>query len=402
MPAMSLRPSRLAVSLLVLGLVSAFAFGQPQSRNGRRGGPDFGRGRQPAFREPFSGRDRLPDSFPAPDGGRRDPLPGHPPTFLPRSAGQGRGLPTIPGRNALLAHRSRNGVAETNGNGPRIRGDRGRDHGNGQGNRDGRGGNQPSTPGPQTGTDKGNGRNKGNGSGGKNGTGTAAGGQKPPATSQTGSGIKPYSKILQGTLNNNTQVSLSGGERTAIQRLANSQPLTQDDRSALSNLLFSGRPGLSEDELRAISFGLIEDQSRDRPAATAATVVSRSAGDRSPPPGAVRQDRRFLRVFNNSGAPVKLWVQYNVPDDQGGVWVPGDPDESDNALRYDLAPGKAYDLHHNGDRVAANRVRFWALSPTQTWSRNANTDLVLSSAGDEPDGAYFDTKVQTFTLTLSR
>jgi hypothetical protein len=401
---MSLRSSRLAVSLLVLGLGSAFAFGQPQSRNGGRGGSDFGRGRQPAFRDPFSGRDRLPDSFPAPDGGRREPLPGNLPTFVPRTAGQGRGLPTVPGRDVLVAQRGRNGVGDSNGNGPRNRSDRGRDQGNGQGNRDGRGGNQPNTPGPQAGPDRGNGRNKGNGSGGKNGTGTAAGGRQPPATSQTGSKVKTsYSKILQGTLNNNTQVSLTGGERTAIQALANGQPLTQDDRSALSSLLFSGRPGLSEDELRAISFGLIEDQSRDQPATTAATVASRSAQDRSSaPPGAVHQDRRFLRVFNNSGEPVKFWVQYNVPDDQGGVWVPGDPDESDKALRYDLAPGKAYDLHHNGTRVTASRVRFWALSPSQTWSRNATADLVLRSAGDDGDGSYSDTKVQTFTLTLSR
>jgi hypothetical protein len=210
-----------------------------------------------------------------------------------------------------------------------------------------------------------------------------------------------FTGVISGTLNRNTQVSFNPGERTAIQKLVDSQPLTPDDRSAIANLLFSGRPGLSDDELRALSYGLVEDQARDRPASAAAAVSKSTAESAAPPPGAVRQNRRFLRVLNNSTEPVKLWLQYNLPVERGSVWVPADPEESSKALAFDLAPGRAYDLHHNGERIAANRVRFWALSPTRTWSRSADADLVLTAAGDEPDGYYLDTKVQTYTLKLS-
>jgi hypothetical protein len=180
------------------------------------------------------------------------------------------------------------------------------------------------------------------------------------------------------------------------------EPLTATDRSTLSDLIFSDRPGLSTDEIRAISFGLIDDQAPDRPASDALAIRSTPGAERAPPPaGAVSRDRRFLRVFNNTGERVKLWLQYNVPGDRGGVWVPADPAESEHALAYDLAPGRAYDLHNRGERVGAHRVRYWAVSPTRTWSRNATTDLVLGGAGDDADGHYFDTKVQTYTLALT-
>jgi hypothetical protein len=282
------------------------------------------------------------------------------------------------------------GLGRTGGRGNGQHRDQGKNS-SGQGTGNGRGENPPNQPGQQQPN-----RTKGQ----QNGTSTAGNGQGTPGGAKPGSvKIQPYSLTLKGTLQDNRQVSLSPVERTAIGKLVDGQVLTSDDRLTLSNLIASDRPGLSTDEVNALSLGLVDDLTRNRPAGT--TTVTRSTSEAaatSQPPGAVRQDRRFLRLRNTSPELVKVWVLYHFPDDQGGSWVPA---KAEDAVLSTVKPGQTVEVFDHGARIAADRIRYWAVSSSKTWSRNASSDLVLALPGDDKDGHYADSKVQVYTLTLA-
>ena len=58
-----------------------------------------------------------------------------------------------------------------------------------------------------------------------------------------------------------------------------------------------------------------------------------------------------------------------------------DKSATSEVLRYEMQPGKAYDLHNKGERLVATTIRIWAMSPTRQWATNRDRDLPLTSSG---------------------
>jgi hypothetical protein len=124
-----------------------------------------------------------------------------------------------------------------------------------------------------------------------------------------------------------------------------------------------------------------------------------SIGEKSIP-----QTRRFLQVKNDSDAPFTVMVQYRSKTEDGlWVWVPAAPEESQKALRFQVAPGQAMYLEVNGKRLATSRVRLWAVSARKSWNDYRTTDLWLVPETDE-DGehVYLAPEVGTFTFVIPR
>jgi hypothetical protein len=381
---------RLGVSLLAVGLVGVIAFAQPNGRNARRGDQPP-TANPPTFRPGNSGGNGSGGLLPVFPRGREFPPPR--PVPIQQLPGGGVGLPAA---GATVENRSKGKSTGGNNSAGGPVGQAGTKNGAGQTSGNGQGQQGPkNNPGNTAGANQ-----------GKN-TGTVA--NKPAGKTPTAP-VKPgkkqqqyYADVLSPTLNN-PNVKLNPGQQTAVRNLVNGQPLSADDRSNLSQLLFNGTAaGLSSEQEKAISFALIDDLARRSD--TSSAGVSESVADvGNGGQGAVLQNRRFLRIFNNSGERLKVWLQYNVPDAQDeGSWVPADPAKSVEAIPYDLLPGKAYDMFHNKARIAASRVRYWAITPTRVWSQNVTEDLWLATAPDDPNRhSYLDTKVETYLLTFAR
>ena len=124
-----------------------------------------------------------------------------------------------------------------------------------------------------------------------------------------------------------------------------------------------------------------------------------SVGEKSIP-----QTRRFLQVKNESDTPYTVLVQYRSKTEDGlWVWVPADPEESQKALRFQVAPGQAMYLEVNGKRLATSRVRLWAVSAKKSWNEYRTTDLWLVPETDEAgEHVYMAPEVGTFTFVIPR
>jgi hypothetical protein len=112
----------------------------------------------------------------------------------------------------------------------------------------------------------------------------------------------------------------------------------------------------------------------------------------------VKQDTRFLRIYNATDGKLKVWVQYETKTDAGDwVWSPAAPGDPSQALSLEVNPGETVDLQDGDWRLNARRVRIWARSDTGEWNRFRETDLWLVP---EEDHLYDAPEVQTFLFTV--
>jgi hypothetical protein len=83
----------------------------------------------------------------------------------------------------------------------------------------------------------------------------------------------------------------------------------------------------------------------------------------------VKQVTRYLHVKNNTSEQLTIYVQFRTRTEQGTwTWYPADPQQSEEALAFDLAPGQEAALEHEGWRIHASRARIWAVSASgATW-----------------------------------
>jgi hypothetical protein len=93
----------------------------------------------------------------------------------------------------------------------------------------------------------------------------------------------------------------------------------------------------------------------------AAAVVSQPVADpiaAEAEPGDVAQTRRYLKLKNETGEKLTVWLRYRtLTTDSGWKWFPeGGPTE----LCYELDPGEETYLSHEGWKINADRVRVWA------------------------------------------
>ena len=91
----------------------------------------------------------------------------------------------------------------------------------------------------------------------------------------------------------------------------------------------------------------------------------------------------FLRIYNNTGERLKVWVDI-VPEKAHATEAKTtatdkkEPAKKDVPLQYDLANGKAYDMQKDGKKLQATAVRVWAISPTRSWALHRDEPLQLT------------------------
>jgi hypothetical protein len=182
-----------------------------------------------------------------------------------------------------------------------------------------------------------------------------------------------FARDLKASLSSGN-LNLTPAQQGAMDKLLNQQPLSFDDRQQLSNLLFNGSDaGLTSQDETALSYLLTDDMARNQGVETpVAPVVASSAGP------------MFLRAVNKTKEPVKVWIQVKSPEQivQVSTASAGGATALPPSLRYDLDPGKAYDLQtKENKRLTANIVRIWAVSPTHQWASHRDQDLPLTPSG---------------------
>jgi hypothetical protein len=125
----------------------------------------------------------------------------------------------------------------------------------------------------------------------------------------------------------------------------------------------------------------------------------------SPAPEVAWQNERILQIKNDTGQKLTVWVQYRTQ--AGGMefsWLPANPEESDQAVAYELNPGEETCLETDGGLLSASRVRIWAESEDgQTWDQHKGEDLWLVTEDHGDQGRfYYGEEMETFTFTFSR
>jgi tetratricopeptide (TPR) repeat protein len=105
---------------------------------------------------------------------------------------------------------------------------------------------------------------------------------------------------------------------------------------------------------------------------------------------------RAVQVVNRSGQKLRVHLQYETPTADGGwVWVPGKSD-----LTWELAPGEAAVLLHEGRPVLARRMRVWADGPETgaVWHAVKDRDTWVAPTAGYRGGA----KPEVYTYTFNR
>ena len=126
-------------------------------------------------------------------------------------------------------------------------------------------------------------------------------------------------------------------------------------------------------------------------------VVSSSTGDSE----SAFQVERFLRIKNDSGEKLTVFLQVRTRNDRGEwVWSPEAPGSKAKVMTFDLEAGKTLDLT---GKVSASRVRLWARSDTSSFMDYANQDLwLVPETTGNGEHRYQASQMQTYTFTMKQ
>jgi hypothetical protein len=126
------------------------------------------------------------------------------------------------------------------------------------------------------------------------------------------------------------------------------------------------------------------------------------AAEDDAPMHAARQLRRHLRVKNDTGANLTVYVQYQTAKDQGTwTWFPARPG-SDEAVVFQVKAGQSVNLDHDGTPILANRVRIWAVTADgRQLDEHRTKDLWLVDRNGQGERVYVAPRTETFTHPLS-
>ena len=194
------------------------------------------------------------------------------------------------------------------------------------------------------------------------------------------------SKFRDLVKNSSPNWKMAPGQTAAVNKLlAGQQPLSAPERQQLSDLLFNAKDaGLSQEDEAALSYLLLDEAARQ----SSTTSTSTAAVERNGP--------LFLRIYNNTGERLKVWVQL-LPDAQATSAKESQSKETAKVLPepipYVLESGKAYDLQKDGKRLQASAIHIWAVSPTRSWAAHRDQELPLTMQAS---------KSKTYTLTFSK
>lgn len=105
-------------------------------------------------------------------------------------------------------------------------------------------------------------------------------------------------------------------------------------------------------------------------------------------------DRRFLKVVNNSGQKINVYLKYYTKSQNGNwQWYP-----QNNYVVFTFEPGESGMLYHGEYKVNGNRVRLWADGGESTWYDYRDKDLLIA-----PEGGYLsgDGTYETYTYSFN-
>ncbi|MBI3462250.1 MAG: hypothetical protein HY000_04200 [Planctomycetes bacterium] len=121
-----------------------------------------------------------------------------------------------------------------------------------------------------------------------------------------------------------------------------------------------------------------------------------------------RQTRRFLRVANQTGEKMSVYVQYaNKRQPAKGLeWVPADPAsaEGNASLAYELEPGESTYLSDQGGSITAAIVRLWGVTASgDEFVDFRDQDLwLVPELQADGEHYYLGKDVQDFTFAFAR
>jgi hypothetical protein len=136
------------------------------------------------------------------------------------------------------------------------------------------------------------------------------------------------------------------------------------------------------------------------PAPAQVIVVSSSGGGTGDTDSAF-QVERFLRIRNDSGEKLTVFLQVRTRNDRGQwMWSPEAPGSKAKVLTFDMEAGKVLDLT---GKVSASRVRLWARSESSSFMEYADRDLwLVPETGNNGEHRYSGSQMQTFTYTMKQ
>jgi hypothetical protein len=195
---------------------------------------------------------------------------------------------------------------------------------------------------------------------------------------------KPLTSKQRKAVQDFVQTSnLSTQEKSAVDKVVSGTPLSATDRSTISALLVRNPASLTAEAREALNQAVADDMEQRMAAYT----------------------RRFLRVHNDTGERLKVWVQYRTLSvKQTWEWYPAIPAQSRQALGYDVEPSAVVDLEHTQGRISASRARLWARSSTgREWGDFRDRDLwLVPETDDQGSHRYYAAEAETFTFTFER
>jgi hypothetical protein len=114
------------------------------------------------------------------------------------------------------------------------------------------------------------------------------------------------------------------------------------------------------------------------------------------------QAQRFLRLENDTGEPLTVYVQYRCLTGEGAwTWFPANPASSTDAVTTRLDPGQVMNVKDQGAAIAASRVRIWGTTATKKWLTYQSQDFwLVPEQDDQGRHCYVAPEMGTFTFSF--
>ena len=120
------------------------------------------------------------------------------------------------------------------------------------------------------------------------------------------------------------------------------------------------------------------------------------------PEDAKLQTVRFLKLRNDTGVKLTVFVQYLTVAGDKVEWLPGEPG-TDKAISFTMEDGQELTVEDNGPKLAAGVIRLWAVSETVQLTDFRDKDLVIVPEKDKNGNpGYAAPAPTTMTITFPR
>ena len=117
----------------------------------------------------------------------------------------------------------------------------------------------------------------------------------------------------------------------------------------------------------------------------------------------VIQNKRTLKVRNETAGTLTVFLQFRTLKENAWTWVPANPVSSTEAISFEVEAGMEANVQHEGEPVAASRMRIWAVSPTYKWLRYKSKDAWLVPEKNEAgEHIYTSEALESFTFAFAR